>query len=168
MNSQAATCWGCQSMKAVCSIKVDAARVLTAALAVTFTSGAANAQDAATASFPNKPIRIIITFAAGGPTDGIARTLALDLSASLGQSVIVQNRSGANGPIGTVAAAPATADGYTQLWQLLQDLMQAAKATPEVFQRFLEKDAERWQRVLKQAGVKPESFDNGHDPQKYQ
>jgi tripartite-type tricarboxylate transporter receptor subunit TctC len=124
--------------------------------------------------YPHKPIRIIVTFAAGGPTDGIARTLAQDMSATLGQSVIVENRTGANGQIGTVAAARATPDGYTliynslnhtinsllmknpgyhplkdftpitlalfsssvlvvgvaQPWQSLQDLVQAAKANP--------------------------------------
>jgi tripartite-type tricarboxylate transporter receptor subunit TctC len=71
------------------------------------------------APYPNKPIRIIVTFAAGGPTDGIARTMAQDMSVALGQSVIVENRTGANGQIGTVAAARATPDGYTLLYNSL-------------------------------------------------
>jgi tripartite-type tricarboxylate transporter receptor subunit TctC len=70
-------------------------------------------------NYPNKPIRIIVTFAAGGPTDGIARTLAQDMSVMLGQSVIVENRTGANGQIGTVAAARATPDGYTLIYNSL-------------------------------------------------
>lgn len=70
-------------------------------------------------SYPHKPIRIIVTFAAGGPTDGIARVLAQDMAAMLDQSVIVENRTGANGQIGTVAAARATADGYTLLYNSL-------------------------------------------------
>ena len=103
-------------MKAVCKIR---AFVLTAALAAVFVPGAAHAQAGAAANYPNKPIRIIVTFTAGGPTDGIARTLAQDMSASLGQSVIVENRTGANGQIGTVAAARATPDGYTLLYNSL-------------------------------------------------
>ena len=69
--------------------------------------------------YPHKPVRIIVTFAAGGPTDGIARTLAQDMSVMLGQSVIVENRTGANGQIGTVAAARATPDGYTLIYNSL-------------------------------------------------
>jgi tripartite-type tricarboxylate transporter receptor subunit TctC len=103
-------------MKAVCKIR---AFVLTAALAAVFVPGAAHAQAGAAANYPNKPIRIIVTFTAGGPTDGIARTLAQDMSASLGQSVILENRTGANGQIGTVAAARATPDGYTLLYNSL-------------------------------------------------
>ena len=62
---------------------------------------------------------MIVTFAAGGPTDGIARVLAQDMTAQLGQTVIVENRTGANGQIGTVAAARATPDGYTLLYNSL-------------------------------------------------
>ncbi len=69
--------------------------------------------------YPHKPVRIIVTFAAGGPTDGIARVFAQDMSAMLGQTVIVENRTGANGQIGTVAAARATPDGYTLLYNSL-------------------------------------------------
>jgi tripartite-type tricarboxylate transporter receptor subunit TctC len=69
--------------------------------------------------YPRKPVRIIVTFAAGGPTDGIARVLAQDMSAMLGQTIVVENRTGANGQIGTVAAARATADGYTLLYNSL-------------------------------------------------
>lgn len=72
-----------------------------------------------TGPYPNKSIRIIVSFAAGGPTDGIARGLAQDMAADLGQSVIVENRTGANGQIGTVAAARATPDGYTLLYNSL-------------------------------------------------
>lgn len=75
--------------------------------------------------YPNKPIRIIVTFAAGGPTDGIARVLAQDMSAMLNQSVIVENRTGANGQIGTVAAARATPDGYTLLYNSLNHTINA-------------------------------------------
>lgn len=65
--------------------------------------------------YPNKPIRIIIGFAPGGPTDVLIRVVAQDMSASLGQGVAVENRPGANSLIGTQAVARAPGDGYTLL-----------------------------------------------------
>jgi tripartite-type tricarboxylate transporter receptor subunit TctC len=63
--------------------------------------------------FPSRPIRFVVGYAPGGPTDVIARLVAQDLSATLGQSVVVENRAGANGNIGTESVARAPADGYT-------------------------------------------------------
>lgn len=65
--------------------------------------------------FPNRPVRLIVPFAPGGATDVIARTVAQKLSEKWGQSVIVDNRAGANGNIGAVQAARSPADGYTLL-----------------------------------------------------
>jgi len=65
------------------------------------------------ADYPTKPIRLIAPNEPGGPTDILARTLAQKLSVSLGQSVIVENRAGAGGNIGTQVAANARPDGYT-------------------------------------------------------
>jgi tripartite-type tricarboxylate transporter receptor subunit TctC len=67
----------------------------------------------AAADFPTRPVKFIVGYSPGGPTDVIARLLAQDLTVSLGQSVIVENRSGANGNIGTEYVARAPADGYT-------------------------------------------------------
>jgi tripartite-type tricarboxylate transporter receptor subunit TctC len=64
-------------------------------------------------AYPNKPIRLIVAFPAGGSTDIIARLVAQRLSERLGQQVIVDNRGGAGGTIGTEIAARAPADGYT-------------------------------------------------------
>ena len=64
-------------------------------------------------SFPTRPITIVVPFAAGGPTDVIARTLAQHMSGTLGQSVIVDNVAGANGNIGVGKVARAVPDGYT-------------------------------------------------------
>jgi tripartite-type tricarboxylate transporter receptor subunit TctC len=70
-------------------------------------------------SYPVKPVKIIVGFAAGGPTDVIARLIAQDMSASLGQSFLVENRTGANALIATEAVAHAAPDGYTLLFASL-------------------------------------------------
>ena len=64
-------------------------------------------------AFPNKPIRIIVPFAAGGNTDGIARLTAERISQSLGQQVVVENKAGANGAIAADFVAQSPPDGYT-------------------------------------------------------
>jgi tripartite-type tricarboxylate transporter receptor subunit TctC len=73
------------------------------------------AQGAAAQTYPTKPIRIIVPFAAGGPTDTHSRWAGAQITAALGQQVIVDNRGGAGGVIGTEAAAKAAPDGYTLL-----------------------------------------------------
>ncbi|GAB2899755.1 tripartite tricarboxylate transporter substrate binding protein [Paralcaligenes ginsengisoli] len=67
----------------------------------------------ARAAYPDKPIKLIVPFTAGGPTDALARIVGAKLTQSLGQTVIVENRGGAGGLIGTEAAASAAPDGYT-------------------------------------------------------
>lgn len=67
----------------------------------------------AQAAYPNKPIRLIVPFPAGGSTDIVGRVVAQKLSERLGQQVIVDNRGGAGGTIGTDVAAKAAPDGYT-------------------------------------------------------
>ena len=65
--------------------------------------------------YPNRPIRIVVPYAAGGGTDTVARLIATRLSASLGQQVLVENKPGASSNIGTEFVARAPADGYTVL-----------------------------------------------------
>ncbi|TMS58260.1 tripartite tricarboxylate transporter substrate binding protein [Imbroritus primus] len=67
----------------------------------------------AAADFPDKPIRLVMPYPPGGPTDLLARVVAMEMSQSLGQSVVVDNRPGASGMIGTEAVARARPDGYT-------------------------------------------------------
>jgi len=63
--------------------------------------------------YPARPVRLIVTFAAGGGTDLVARAVSPKLAGLLGQPVVVENRAGANGAVGADAVAKAPADGYT-------------------------------------------------------
>jgi len=64
-------------------------------------------------AYPSRPITMVVAFAAGGSTDLIARVLTQKMGAILGQTVIIENKGGADGAIGSAAVARATADGYT-------------------------------------------------------
>jgi tripartite-type tricarboxylate transporter receptor subunit TctC len=95
--------------------KVLAALALAALCAL---SGVVAAQ-----GYPARPVKILVGFAAGGPTDVIARIVAQDMTASLGQSFIVENRPGANAIIATEAVAHSAPDGYTTLFSSLSLLV---------------------------------------------
>ena len=78
---------------------------------------------AAQANYPDRPIKLVIGFAAGGPTDVIGRIVAQDMSVTLGQSIVVENRTGANAQLATEAVARAEPDGYTLLFASLSHLV---------------------------------------------
>ena len=80
------------------------------AVAVFGFSSGASAQ-----AYPTKPVTLIVPFAAGGPTDTVARTVAAIMSKSLGQTVVVENAGGAGGNIGNEKVAKSAPDGYTLL-----------------------------------------------------
>jgi tripartite-type tricarboxylate transporter receptor subunit TctC len=83
-------------------------RILIAVLGLA-AAALANAQG----NWPTKPITLVVPFAAGGPTDVVARTLAGSMSRSLGQTVVVENKLGAGGNVAASYVAKAPADGYT-------------------------------------------------------
>ena len=85
-------------------------RITVALAALVMVSGLATAN-----TFPNKPITLIVPFSAGGPTDVVARNLAIAMSKNLNQTVIVENRASAGGIIGSEAVIRAPSDGYTLL-----------------------------------------------------
>jgi len=90
-------------------------RRLLAALSVLPLARTVGAQDGAT-TYPNRTVRIIVPFGAGGGTDYFARSLAQQLSTRLGQSFVVDNRLGAGGSVGAEVVQHAPADGYTLLF----------------------------------------------------
>ena len=81
-------------------------------LAILALGGAAGAQ----AAWPERPVTMVVPFPPGGPTDLVARVLAKQLTDQLGQTVVVENKGGANGNIGMQYAAAAKPDGYTVLY----------------------------------------------------
>jgi tripartite-type tricarboxylate transporter receptor subunit TctC len=84
--------------------------IAAACVAVASACGAAHAQ-----SYPSRPIRLVTPFPAGGTAEVIARAIAVQVEAQLGQPVVVDSRGGANGIIGTEIVARAAPDGYTAL-----------------------------------------------------
>jgi tripartite-type tricarboxylate transporter receptor subunit TctC len=72
-----------------------------------------NVPEARAQSYPSRPITVVVPFAAGGPTDTLARILSERMSASLGQPVVIENVTGAGGGLGTRRVARAAPDGYT-------------------------------------------------------
>lgn len=100
-------------------------------LAALLAAGTVSAQG----SFPDKPLRIIVPFTPGGIVDNIARVIGEQLQTRLGQTVIVENKTGAGGAIGTDAAMRSAPDGYTLLCvspghAVLPSLVKSAKWNP--------------------------------------
>lgn len=91
-------------------------RLLSKVLAFLALAPLALAQPAFGQAYPSKPVKLIVPFPPGGPTDIVGRMVAQKLSDGLGQSVIVENRPGAGGTVGSAAAAKSEPDGYTLLY----------------------------------------------------
>jgi tripartite-type tricarboxylate transporter receptor subunit TctC len=81
--------------------------------------------------FPHKPLKIVYTYAPGGTGDVIARTVATSMGELLGQPVVVENKTGASGAIGTFAVRQAPPDGYTLLVTTITTVVQAPMVTKD-------------------------------------
>lgn len=93
---------------------LGAAATITLVAAGLLTTSLARAQP----DYPSKPIKLVVPYAAGGFSDVVARAIAIELQKTLGQPIVIDNRGGANGVIGTTVVAQAPADGYTVLLTL--------------------------------------------------
>ena len=100
-------------------------RLLTLALATAALAFGthASAQQAPASTYPSKPIQLIVPFPAGGATDGVARLVAEKLRTRVGQPVLVDNKAGASGILGTDFVAKAPADGHTLVLSLSTSLL---------------------------------------------
>jgi tripartite-type tricarboxylate transporter receptor subunit TctC len=94
-------------------------RATIAAVAFAAFAAAAPSTALAQAGFPDRPLRLIVTFPPGGSTDVVARLMAAKMSDGLGRPVVVENKPGAAGAVGTAEAARAPADGYTLLFHIV-------------------------------------------------
>jgi len=92
--------------------------------------------------YPTRPVRIVVGFPAGGPTDIFARLIGRWLSQRLGQPFVVENRPGAGSTIGIASVVDAPADRYTLL----------LASTSAV----VSDDAQKWAKVIHEANIKPE------------
>jgi tripartite-type tricarboxylate transporter receptor subunit TctC len=94
----------------------------------------------AQAAYPNKPIRMIVPYAAGGGLDAVTRTVVQGMSELLGQNIVVENKAGAGGTIGAEMVARAAPDGYTVLMAGNPELVIAPSLTPGTVRYNLAKD----------------------------
>ncbi len=83
-------------------------------------------------TYPNRPIRMVVPFPPGGPTDGMARIISERLGAVLGQPIVVENRGGAGGGVGAKFVADAEPDGYTVLMTPSGSLTTGPIVTPDI------------------------------------
>ena len=125
---------------------MNAARIMLSALAAALSAGNANA---AATDFPVRPLRMIVPYAPGGNADIMARLVAQRLAENLGQQVVVDNRAGASGIIGTELAVKAPPDGYSMV------LVASSLATNPSFIKTLPYDANRDLAPITMVGSTP-------------
>ena len=101
-------------------------------------------------AFPNRAVRIAVPWPPNGNVDITARTIAPALGEALGQQVIVENRAGAGGTIGSTAVVKSPADGYTLVLGSSGTVRELSQAE---FAAYVRADFEKWRTVAREAGV---------------
>jgi hypothetical protein len=104
-------------------------------------------------AFPSRTITIVVPYPPGGPIDSLARLIAQETSADLKQPVVVENRPGAGGALGTGAVARAEPDGYTVRANLARQGLPVAVKTPAEMSAMLPGEVAKWAVVVKTANV---------------
>jgi len=109
-------------------------------------------------SYPVKPIRLIVPYAAGGSTDALARAVGQKLGDSFGQQVLVDNRTGANGNIGTDHDAVVKILTTPEMKERFLTTIggDPVGGTPEQFASDIKSDIARWAKIVKNSGIKLE------------
>src|SRR5690349_12543293 len=105
---------------------------LAVALAALLGAALALPRDAAAQSYPAKPIRVVVPYAAGGITDILARALGQKLGEALGPPIVIDNRPGANSQVGAEIVARAAPDGYTLMVSADTTFVMGPHLTPKV------------------------------------
>lgn len=103
-------------------------------------------------AWPTKPIRMIVPFPPGGSVDAVARLIAPKMSESLGQPVVIDNRTGASSNIGMeiVARAPDVLDRVTR------EGAEVVASTPDAFRATIARETALWAKVIREMGIKAE------------
>jgi tripartite-type tricarboxylate transporter receptor subunit TctC len=117
------------------ALLTPAARLSAIALAVALAHGPTSAQDTLDVdakSYPNRTIRIIVPFPAGGPADIVTRFVGQRMSEDCGQPVVIENRAGGNTAIGAQAAARSSPDGYTLFTPMDTTMVMNPLVTPNL------------------------------------
>src|SRR5215470_2435802 len=128
-------------------MKLSRRRILHLAAGVpALASGRANADD----RYPSKPVRIVVSFSAGGPTDTVARVMGAKMAELLGQQFVIENKAGAGGNIGADVVAKSPPDGYT----LLMATVSTHAINPGLYRK-MPYDPVRDFVAIGQAGVSP-------------
>ncbi len=118
------------------------------------------------AQYPAKPIRVIVPFAPGGPSDLLARAVGQKLAESWGQQVIIDNRPGANGIVGGATPRAIVERLNTEVVRILRlpDVAQRLQAeafeipaeTPDQFAAVIRAEIAKWAPIVKESGIRPE------------